>query len=190
MAAPDAPPPDLDALTAAGVELERWAELVDDDRWGGPTPCADWTIGDLVDHVVGGNVFTVEVLAGRSADAALAAAMATFDERYERRAALASTLEAQRSAFAAPDALTGSFGHVNGRLGGESILHARIHDLIVHGWDLATSVAPPAELADQLARWAVAELGAPGSLTAEHFGIEPAAVHDGRSLLAAFGRLP
>jgi hypothetical protein len=70
------------------------------------------------------------------------------------------------------------------------VLRARLHDLIVHGWDLGESLRPPAGIDDDLVAWAVAELAADGSLTAQHFGIDTAAITDDASLLRAFGRTP
>ena len=28
---------------------------VSPDQFGAPTPCSEWTIGDLIEHVIGGN---------------------------------------------------------------------------------------------------------------------------------------
>ncbi|MDY7100845.1 MAG: TIGR03086 family metal-binding protein [Actinomycetota bacterium] len=185
-----AAPSDLDALTLAGDHLSRLGSSIGDRAWDGPTPCAEWTVGDLVDHVVGGNVFTAEILGGATADDAMTATMATFGDEYDRASALAETTRRQHEAFTRSGALDGSYHHINGRLGGRDVLRARLHDLIIHGWDLAEALDPPAAIDDELVAWAVAELAASGSLTAEHFGIDASAITDDASLLAAFGRTP
>lgn len=185
-----AAPSDLDALARAGEHLSRLGSSIGDAAWSGPTPCSEWTVGDLVDHVVGGNVFTVEVLGGATADDAMATTMATFGDGYERAAALAETTRRQHDAFATPGALDGRYHHINGTLGGRDVLRARLHDLIVHGWDLAEALDPPAAVDDDLVAWAAAELAASDSLTAEHFGIDASTVTDEATFLTAFGRTP
>ncbi len=36
-----------------------------DDQWSAPTPCADWCVRDVLNHLVGGNWGFVPVLTGR-----------------------------------------------------------------------------------------------------------------------------
>ena len=58
------------------------------------------------------------VLAGNSAEEAMATTVASFDDSYDRVAALAATLAAQHEAFARPTALEGLYDHVAGELTG------------------------------------------------------------------------
>ena len=37
---------------------------VKDDQWGDPTPCSDWTVRDLANHVTSENLWTVPLLEG------------------------------------------------------------------------------------------------------------------------------
>ena len=39
---------------------------VTDARWGDPTPCSDWSIRDLVDHVLGEQLWVPPLVAGES----------------------------------------------------------------------------------------------------------------------------
>lgn len=45
---------DTTTLSTALDQLVGLVSTVDDDTAGRPTPCRDWTVGDLVDHVVSG----------------------------------------------------------------------------------------------------------------------------------------
>src|SRR3954464_15149551 len=47
---------------------QRLVEVAIDD-WARPTPCDEWSVRDLVNHVVGGNVRYVMMLAGEPANA-------------------------------------------------------------------------------------------------------------------------
>jgi uncharacterized protein (TIGR03086 family) len=39
---------------------------VGDDQWSGPTPCSDWDVRELVNHVTGEDLWTVPLLEGRT----------------------------------------------------------------------------------------------------------------------------
>jgi len=44
---------------------------VESDDWARSTPCDEWSVRDLVNHVVGGNFRYVMILAGEPDDAVL-----------------------------------------------------------------------------------------------------------------------
>jgi uncharacterized protein (TIGR03086 family) len=187
---------DLDALASAGERFERECAQVG-DRWADPTPCTEWDAGQLVDHVIGGNRFTVGVLSGQSADDALRDAIASFGpdagSGAGRLAAAAASIRDQLDAFTQPGALERRCHHVAGELAGTDVCRLRIHDLIVHGWDLAQALHPPADVPGDLVTWALAELSAGDSLSAQLFGVDPASLASSPepphvALLTAFGR--
>ena len=37
---------------------------VGEDQWGAPTPCADWDVRELVNHVAGEDLWTAPLLEG------------------------------------------------------------------------------------------------------------------------------
>ena len=60
-------PMDLNTLYHRTVEC--WADRVNavtDDQWDAPTPCRDWTVRDLVNHVVGEDRWTEPLVEGRT----------------------------------------------------------------------------------------------------------------------------
>jgi uncharacterized protein (TIGR03083 family) len=60
----------LDSLDRARSEFERRLRAVETEQWSFDTPCAGWTVRDVVNHVVGGNHMAVALLAGASRAAA------------------------------------------------------------------------------------------------------------------------
>jgi len=47
--------------------VEGWTarvETIPADRWDAPTPCTDWTVRDLVNHVTGEDAWTVPLMRG------------------------------------------------------------------------------------------------------------------------------
>lgn len=155
----------LDLVSDAFISACR---PVRDDQLGGETPCSEWNVTDLLDHVTGGNRFTVGILRGDSADDALTAAVASFQDGHDPVAASADSTRLQRAAFHEVGALDRICDHVAGAIHGRHVLRLRLHDLIIHTWDLDEAIDPPAVIPEELVRWSIAELADPQSLTAQH----------------------
>lgn len=106
-----------------------------------------------MDHITGGNWFTIRILAGHQADDAMSATMKQFgDEPATNEEAIQSAKD-QVAAFHQPRALEQTWNHVAGDLSGRQILRLRLHDLIVHSWDIEETLRPPANVPDDLVRW-------------------------------------
>ena len=179
---------DLDMLDRA-IELFAGAvAFVHDDMLGAQTPCDDWDVAALLDHVTGGNRFTCNVLQGQTADAAIEAVRASFALDDDPRAAVVTSASAQRDAFAQPGVVAASFHHVAGELTGAQMLQLRIHDVNVHRWDLLQAVNPKKGLDPVYVRWAIDELARPDSLAARHMATGYRNPGKSYELLLAFGR--
>lgn len=188
---------DLDADQAALADvttgLLEALGSIREDQWELPTPCTDWDLTALVDHVVGGNWFTARVLAGETAERAIDLTMAQFaGGSASQREAIESARE-QLEAFGSAGVLDQTWHHVAGSLSGRQILQLRVHDLIVHTWDINEALSPSARVPDQLVRWGLDELDGRDSPTASHFEILNVPRPDSSSeaqgtYLAAFGR--
>ena len=163
---------DLRALHLASHQLRATFELIDDADWLRPTPCPDWDLRALVDHVVGGNWFTCGVLDGRSADDALAETMTAFEHGDVDVSRASASCVDQVAAFARAGVFEQTWQHVAGPLTGRAMLRLRLHDLIVHLWDVQTSLGITDSLPAELIAWGQAELADEGSLAAAHFGVE------------------
>lgn len=58
---------DVRALHRRAVEgFGARVAAIRDDQWGAPTPCTDWDVRALVNHLVYENVWTPELFAGRT----------------------------------------------------------------------------------------------------------------------------
>ncbi len=59
----------MDLNTLYHRTVEAWADrvnAVDPGQWDDPTPCRDWTVRDLVNHVVGEDAWTVPLVEGKT----------------------------------------------------------------------------------------------------------------------------
>ncbi|MGB3734097.1 MAG: TIGR03086 family metal-binding protein [Ilumatobacter sp.] len=185
---------DLAVLASVTHHLAISLAGIDDQQWALPTPCANWDLRALVDHVTGGNWFTVAILDGATSDAALSEARRRFGDASPSTTQMIRAAARQLDAFQKPRALSRSWDHVAGRLVGSEILRLRLHDLIVHAWDIDRTLSTTARLPLDLAHWGVTEL-ALNSLGSIHFGLVDLDLghDDGRpdiAYLRAFGREP
>lgn len=120
------------------------------DQWTAPTPCTEWNVRDLVNHLVGMNLVFVAMfeespMPERGADR-LGADPAGA---YRRSAA------ALRAAAARPGVLEQSQATQVGVATGVERLQWRIADLLAHGWDLGQATGLVVELPDDLVEQAL-----------------------------------
>ena len=57
----------MDTYTFYHRTVEGWADRVNEvypEQWDEPTPCREWTVRDLVNHVVGEDRWTVQLVNG------------------------------------------------------------------------------------------------------------------------------
>jgi uncharacterized protein (TIGR03086 family) len=139
---------DLSTVHAAAIEgfASRVGQVGDGD-WGRPTPCAEWDVRALVNHVVGANVRYQMLLQGAPLDEV--EATRTID--YLGGAPLESfetTAAAVVRAFADPDVLDRTFHHVTGTRTGRQLLVMRTYDIGVHTWDLAVAISADRRIED------------------------------------------
>lgn len=119
------------------------------DQWDLPTPCEDWTVRDLVAHVVGGNAMVVVLAGGASTEDGLAVFSGTTlgDDAL---AQFTSGAAEQAAVFAQEGAAERTFHHPAGDMPGAMVLGFRIGDLAIHAWDLARATGGDETLPDEL----------------------------------------
>jgi uncharacterized protein (TIGR03086 family) len=129
----------MELLVLAIDEFGRRLRLVGPDDWTRSTPCTEWDVRALVNHVVGANVRYELSLHGAST--AQVEATRTVDHLGDDPfGAFIATSAAMVAAFHEDGALDGTHHHVTGDRTGRELLAMRILDLAVHGWDLARAI--------------------------------------------------
>jgi len=160
---------DLDALTSLSSHLVAALGAIGDHQLTWATPCSDWDLAALVDHVTGGNWFTAQISYGHTADEAMTRTIEQFKGGSASTMEAISSVNDQLTAFKQPGTLDRTWHHVAADLSGGQILRLRLHDLIVHTWDIEQTLDPPASLPGDFVRWGLAELSDTESLTPELF---------------------
>jgi uncharacterized protein (TIGR03086 family) len=168
---------------------------VDGEAWDRPTPCPDWDVRALVNHVVYEDLWTVPLMEG--------ATIEEVGDRYEGDVLGADPVASARAAAeaatmaAASGIVAGRTVHLSfGDTPAEEYAYQLAADHIIHGWDLAAatggdrSIDP--ELVATLAAWfADREEAYRSSGATADPPADPAAAPDPQSrLLLAFGRDP
>lgn len=127
------------ALARATGEFERRLRLVGNADWLRSTPCAEWNVRDLVNHVIGGNRRYVMLLHGGSADEVNRTR--TVDHLGDDPiGSFATTAAALAAAFREDGALVRTVHHPLGDRSGAQLLGMRVVDVTVHAWDLARAL--------------------------------------------------
>ena len=138
-------------LARASAAMTDLLDKVADDQWTAPTPCDDWDVRGVVDHLVGLNLVFAAMLAGdpmpdRDADRLgddPAAAWRTAVAALQAAAELPGVLDKRQSS---------PLGESTGR----DRLRWRIADLLTHAWDLRQATGITTELPDDLVEQALA----------------------------------
>jgi uncharacterized protein (TIGR03086 family) len=112
------------------------------DRFGEPTPCTEWTIRDLIMHVVGGNNRIARRAAGSGESSSESADLV---EAYRTSATGAV------AGFARPDAMTAIYDLPFGQVPGSVLIGMRTTDVLTHAWDLAAATGQSTDLDPELA---------------------------------------
>ena len=148
----------VEALRAANSGFARLLGLVTDADWTRPTPCSEWDIRALVNHVVGANRRYVMLLHGVST--AEVEATRTVDHLGDDPVgAFRSTASELDGAFAAPGVLDLVAHHVIGDKTGAELVGMKVADVTVHTWDLARALAVDDTLDPDAVVYCLTDLG-------------------------------
>jgi uncharacterized protein (TIGR03086 family) len=131
-----------DAVVAAVGELVAKTSI---DQYAAPTPCDDWTVHKIVDHLVE----TMDVYG----DLARGIMPQEGEERrYDDPAAAYATIAAKtRAAFASPGYLDAVADTPIGPQPGRVVVQHVVNELVTHGWDLARGTGQDCDLVPPIA---------------------------------------
>jgi uncharacterized protein (TIGR03086 family) len=176
--------------------VEFWKDTVSNlsDEWSRPTPCTDWNVRALVNHVVGEDRWTKPLVDGRT----IAEVGDAFDGDLLGEDPKASAIAAAEEALTAVAERFPAGGRVHLSYGEEEIgeyVSQLAADHLIHGWDLAVATGQDRnldpELVAEVAAWfgnreeIMRSAGAIASRLDSGSGGNPQA-----ELLIAFGRNP
>jgi uncharacterized protein (TIGR03086 family) len=124
---------------------------VRDEQWTAPTPCTDWSVRDVVGHLVGMNLVFTALLTDNVAPERDIDRLG--EDPVGAYRASASDL---MSAFSQPGVLERTFIGPLGAATGEDRLQIRLYDLLAHGWDLARATGQALDVPEDVAERSLA----------------------------------
>ena len=155
----------IDLLAAAGEHYATVLTQATPAQWTQPSPCQEWTVGDVADHVTGGNRWSVLVLAGQEPGPALQQVVSS-GLGVDRPAEYPASQQAQLAAFTAESDPSRTVNHLVGPVSVSRFVQMRVLDLTVHAWDLARGIGADETLPDPLVQACLRQLEGMGPLVA------------------------
>jgi len=131
--------PDVKELYRRALEqFGRHVNQVRDDQWNGPTPCTEWDVRVLVNHLVSENLWMPPLLEGKK--------IADVGDRFEGDLLgddpkSAWNQSAKESGAAVRSAPLDAIVHLSyGDMPAQHYISEVMTDLAIHGWDLARAI--------------------------------------------------
>jgi uncharacterized protein (TIGR03086 family) len=185
---------DLPEVHAAALSNTRgYIAGVGGDQWALPTPCDDWDVRALVNHIVTGNFWASELGAGKTIPEVgdrLDGDVLTDDPTgaYDASSAAAAAV------FRAPGAMERPCAVSYGPVPGEVYCGHRFIDVLIHGWDVAKATGQDTTLPADLVEACIEVVEPQADLLrgSGQYGADVAAGSSDRQsqLLAMVGRTP
>src|SRR6478752_4575651 len=146
----------MPAATTVGLLVQGFP----DDRLGDPTPCPDYTVGDLVEHI-GGLALAFTAAAQKDLGAYTNSAPQPDAARLapDWRTRIPAALTALAAAWREPEAWTGMTRAGADALPGEVGGLVALDEIVLHGWDLAVATGQPYDCDDATAGACMAFVG-------------------------------
>ncbi len=150
-------PSDVPDLYRRATEtFGTYVHAVPDDRWSAPTPCSEWDVRTLVNHLVGENRWAPPLLAGKT--------IAEVGDRFDGdllgddpKAAWDDSAGEAVAAVQGDGAMERTVHLSFGDFPGREYTLQLFADTLIHGWDLARAIGVDErldpDLVDACAAW-------------------------------------
>lgn len=135
------------ALSSVGLLVDG----VREDQWTAPTPCSDWSVRELLAHLVGMNLVFAALMGDQPPPVRGADPLG-----QDPKGAYDDSAAALLAAFEGPGVLGRVYQGPLGSATGAQRLQIRIYDLLAHGWDIARATGQHPEPLEDLAEQALA----------------------------------
>ncbi len=183
----------MDELLAMFLEGQRQfgarVEAVSDDQWEAPTPDTEWSVADLVNHLIDEQRWVGPLLHGLDLDSAGKVVEGTRSLPVHGGVGANLAQEWSEAATSAADAvvepgvLDREVTLSRGQTPAREYLAEMIFDLTVHSWDLGKAIGYPADLPQELVRFGYDMFSRYGDMSATGMFGKPVAVADDAPIL-------
>jgi len=184
----------LDRLSRVNDGFAQRLASVQPDQWTAPTPCTEWDVWALVNHVVGADCRYTMLL--HDATAGEVDATRTVDHLgHDPVGSFVANAAQLNAALREPGALARTAHHPAGERTGAQLLGMRVLDVAVHTWDLARAIGADESLDPDVIAFALTlqdtfQAGRERGAFAPPAGATPARLSAQAHLLHLLGRHP
>ena len=135
-------------------EFARRVRSIGDDQWDNPTPCTDWSVRDLVNHVVVEDLWAPGLLDGKTIEE-IGGNDAFSGDRLgtDPKKTWAGAAGAARTAVRRDGAMEITTHLSFGDFPGSFYVQQLLADHVIHAWDLAKGIGGDDDLDDELVRY-------------------------------------
>jgi len=129
----------------AMAATQRFVDRVRPDQWRNPTPCSEWDLKAVANHIIAENLWAGELLAGKT----IAEVGSKLDGDLageDPAAAYRESVGVAQDAANAPGAMEATVHLSFGDFAGADYATQLFMDLLVHGWDIAKGSGQDARL--------------------------------------------
>ncbi len=144
--------PTTGELYVRAMESTRvFVDGVKTDEWHRPTPCSEWDVKQVANHIIGENLWAAELFQGKT----IAEVGSRLDGDLagdDPARAYAVSVEASTPVVSATDAMETTCHLSFGDYPGSDYAAQLFMDLLVHGWDIARATGQDSRLDPDLVR--------------------------------------
>jgi uncharacterized protein (TIGR03086 family) len=170
-------------MTAAAAAASRVADDVRPGQFSEPTPCTEWDVRTLLNHLI---LWTSHSLERRAHGESVAPELMERDFAADPdfAAAYRAQLDRALAAWADPAVWDRELNVMGSPTPASDVAALMVAELVLHGWDLAVATGQSYEVPAAAASAALAAVEANAELFRQYKGFaEPVAVPDGASVL-------
>ena len=137
----------------AAALADATVSVVRPDQLGYPTPCAEWTVCQLINHMLTGNLLFVSLATG--APLPNRTANHVGDDHV---ASFRDSLARLNAAFSEPGFLSKRVPTPDGESTGAVLANMRFNEFVIHSWDLAKATGQSTDINHELAERVLADM--------------------------------
>lgn len=129
----------------AGAAAADLIAGVTPEQFGNPTPCSEWDVRALINHMTVGNRLFAAVLTGDPIPDHTVDMLGT-----DPQAAFRDSFDALRTVFDLQGVLDGTYQTPFGEQSGTELVTRRVSEITIHAWDIAAATGQSRELDPEL----------------------------------------
>jgi uncharacterized protein (TIGR03086 family) len=118
------------------ASTQRFMDGVRADQWADPTPCSEWDVRQVANHIIGENLWAAELLRGKTIEQ-VGSKLDGDLTGNDPAAAYRRSVDAATTAVQEPGAMEATCHLSFGDFSGADYCSQLFMDLLVHGWDVA-----------------------------------------------------